>query len=73
MSFCALCTEDIVGVTHWEPFGRNDALVTVCHGCATDAPVERDHLFGGSHGVGVGEGNVRMGINGGSPRKRGGR
>lgn len=63
---CALCCEDIPrpdeAPDDWtprqEPLGRNDAMVSICEGCATGPIVERDHLFG-SKGVGVGEGNRR--------------
>lgn len=35
MSFCAICTDDIVGEPRREPLGKNDALVDVCIDCAT--------------------------------------
>jgi hypothetical protein len=56
-STCALCAELCTGDLHREPLGRDDALVNVCQRCATEVPTERDHLFGGSDGYGVGDGN----------------
>ncbi len=60
---CAICTRPCLGDLHQEPLGRNDALVNVCTGCATEVPVERDHLFGGGIGRngGIGDGNRRKG------------
>lgn len=55
-STCAICTEPCVGDLHREPLGRAGALVNVCVRCATEQPVERDHLFGGGSS-GIGEGN----------------
>lgn len=62
-SLCAICTRPAIGALHREPLGRNDALVNVCAACATETPVERDHLFGGSArpGTGIGAGNHRTG------------
>ena len=42
MSFCALCTADILGAPYREPLGRNDALVDVCASCATE-PAREGH------------------------------
>src|SRR5690349_16955294 len=39
MSFCAVCSRTITGPVHREPLGRNDAMVDVCHGCATEPAV----------------------------------
>jgi hypothetical protein len=76
--FCALCLGDAKppadATPTWkprrEPFGRDGAMVIVCESCACDVPRERDHLFGGS-GPGVGEGNARLGMNGGRTQRMG--
>ena len=36
--FCAICIADIVGEPVFEPLGKDDALVAVCHRCAGTKP-----------------------------------
>lgn len=63
-SWCAVCTRDIGGQSYREaPLGRGNAMVAICSQCDTEPAVERDHLFGGSsgRGVGFGTGNRRKG------------
>jgi hypothetical protein len=39
VSFCAICTRDIVGEPRHEPLGRDGAVVVICGSCAGDAPL----------------------------------
>lgn len=41
---CAVCADGIDGEPHFEPIGRDDALVPVCSSCAFDEVVPREEL-----------------------------
>lgn len=46
ISFCAICTADIVGEPLRRPLGKNDVIVNVCAGCDGDRPRERSYHRG---------------------------
>lgn len=57
IGLCAICTN--TRQVQKTQLDENGPLYDICSVCSTEAPSERDHLFGGSSRVGVGEGNKR--------------
>jgi len=41
-STCGVCIGDIGRPIHYEPIGRDDALIPVCHRCSTESVVPKD-------------------------------
>jgi hypothetical protein len=67
---CALCTDEITGATHREPFGRDGALVNVCSDCSSVHPRSGRYGFSGSREVSKGVGIRRLDAGTGPRRGR---
>lgn len=57
IGLCAICTN--TRQVQKTQLDENGPVYDICSVCSTEAPVERDHLFGRSTGVGANNGNVQ--------------